>query len=337
LTPGEADGRRIIRAPNHLGDVVMALPALADAGDDVLVRRWLAPVLEMAGLPGRVLPMDRGFGGWSRAVVMLRSLRYEHGTLLTPSFSAAWLMRWGEVHRLRGTASDGRSFLVSDAIPRDALRGHHRINQYRLLLEQDPTGEPQAPRLTPPEAAVSAWRGRLGDEMPLVALFPGSNAPARRWPAQRFAEVATALSRAGARVVVLGGPSDRAVTAEVASQSPGVVDAGGETDLGELAAVLSMSRLLVTNDTGPMHLASAVGTSIVTLWGPSDPSEVRPTGLGHVAVHGPSLPCKPCLKNECPRSGAGTLSPQAHEECMHLIPTEQVIQEAIRALDRAAA
>lgn len=331
-----ARGRHVIRAPNHLGDVIMALPAIAADGSDVVVRRWLAPLLEMAGLRGRVLPFDRGFEGWRRAVSTIRGERFASGTLLTPSFSAAWLFRWGGVGRLRGTATDGRRWLLADPVPREALRGRHRINQYKLLLEQDPDTEARNHRIHPPAAAGEEWRRRLGDG-PVIGLFPGSNAPARRWPAERFAAVARAAADRGARVVVMGGASERAVTSRVAAAARGALDAGGATDLPGLAALLSVCHLVVTNDTGPMHLAGAVGTPTVTLWGPSDPAEVHPVGAEDVRITGAPLPCKPCFKNQCPRSGEGTLLPEGHEECMRLIAEDQVLEAVRRVLDGAVA
>lgn len=326
---GAPGRRRVIRAPNHLGDVVMALPALAADGADVVVRRWLAPLLEMAGLPGRVLPFDRGFAGWRRAVAMLRAQGFREGTLMTPSFSAAWLFRWGGISRLRGTATDGRSFLLRQRIPREALQGRHRINQYKLLLGQDPDTPAENHRLTPPSEVLEAWRARLGTgDATTVGFFPGSNAPARRWPLGRFRTVARTLAERGARVVVLGGPGERALTRAVAEAAPGAMDAGGATDLPGLAAALSLCHLVVTNDTGPMHLAGAVGTPTVTLWGPSDPAEVCPVGARDVRVTGPELPCKPCFRNACPRKGHGTVLPDAFEECMNLIDERQVLDAA---------
>jgi len=303
----------------------MALPALAADGSDVWVRRWLAPLLEMAGLPGRVVPFDRGFAGWREAVTALRRARYRSGTLLTPSFSAAWLFRCGGVRRLRGTVGDARTWMLADAVPRAALKGRHRINQYKLLMGQDPGTPARNHPLRPPTDRVSVWRERLGVAAGVVGLFPGSNAPARRWPADRFAAVARALSQDGLRVVVMGAPSERAVTERVCRDAPGAVDAGGATDLPGLAALLSMCQLVVTNDTGPMHLAGAVGTPTVTLWGPSDPGEVCPVGARDVRVTGAPLPCKPCFKNSCPREGAGTLLSEAHEECMRLITVDEVL------------
>jgi heptosyltransferase-2 len=327
----DAGRRRIVRAPNHLGDVVMALPALAADGSDVMVVSWLAPLLELAGLPGRVLSFDRGFRGFREAVGKLRREGYREGVLMTPSFSAAWLFRWGGVTRLRGTNTDARGLLLADRIPRDALRGRHRILQYKLLLGQEYDGEPSVVPITPPADALADWRKRLGAG-PTVGLFPGSNAPSRRWPVERFRSLAEALTRRGVRVVVLGGPGDRPLTSNVASSLEGVIDAGGKTDLVGLAAALAACDLLVTNDTGPMHLAGAVGTPTVTLWGSSSPAEVRPVGARDARVTGPDLPCKPCFKNHCPRTGSGTLLAEGHEECMRLIMLDDVMEVTLSML-----
>lgn len=313
----------------------MALPALAADGSDVFVVRWLAPLLEMANLRGEVVAFDRGFAGWRRAASRLRRAGYEEGVLLTPSFSAAWLFRWGGVRRLRGTIGDARTWLLADPVSRDALRGHHRINQYKLLMGQDHSADARNHALTPPEDKVEEWRRRLGPDRPVVGLFPGSNAPARRWPAARFGDVGCALAAQGALVVVLGGPGERALTRAVADVVPGAVDAGGATDLPGLAAVLSVCHLVVTNDTGPMHLAGAVGAPTVTLWGPSDPAEVCPVGARDARVTGTPLPCQPCFRNECPRSGTGTLLAEAHEECMRLINVDAVVNTAATLLDEA--
>ncbi len=107
---------------------------------------------------------------------------------------------------------------------------------------------------------------------------------------------------------------------------------GGETDLPGLAALLSVLDVVITNDTGPMHLAGAVGATTVTLWGPSDPDEVRPVGTRTTEVRGPALPCWPCFKHDCPRTGAGTVLPDAHEECMNLISVDAVVSSALAAL-----
>jgi heptosyltransferase-2 len=336
LSKGAA-ARRIVRAPNHLGDVVAALPALVADGSDVLVLRWLAPIVEMAGGAGEVLPFDRGVGGFARAARELRARGCRDGVLLTPAFSAAWLFRAGGVRRLRGTATDGRSPLLADRVPAEALRPFHRINAYKLLLGQDPTGEPRAHRLTPDAARRERWRAAVGSVRPVVGVVPGSNAPARRWPVDRFAALAASLAEGGARVVVMGAAGEASLTARVAGAVPSALDAGGRTDLADLAALLSVCDLVVTNDTGPMHLAGSVGTPTVSLWGSSDPDEVRQLGSPDARVTGAALPCKPCRRNHCARRGQGTLLEHAHEECMRLIEVEAALAAVRSALGRGPA
>lgn len=329
-----AGRRRVVRAPNHLGDVVMSLPALAEDGGDVAVRRSLVPLLQMAGHPGRVIPLDPGAAGWLRAVAAIRAGRYAEGILLSPSFGSAWLFRCAGVRRLRGTRTDGRGWLLEDGVPRSALRGRHRTQQYRLLLGQDVSASASPPAVAPPAEARERWRTRVGPGGgPLVALVPGSNAPARRWPADRFAALARGLLADGCRVVVVGGAPEAGLTARIVNDAPGSRDEGGRTDLAGLAALLALCHVVVTNDTGPMHLAAAVGAPTVTLWGPSDPNEVAPRWGRQVGVAGADIPCRPCFKNHCPRSGAGTMLRDAHEECMNLIEVEAVLGAVRGMLD----
>ena len=323
----------VIRAPNHLGDVVMALGAIRDRGGDVVVVSSLVPLLAMAGIPGRIIPFRRGAGGWFEVMDELRRGRYRRGILLSGSFSAALLFRAGGVRELRGMSGDGRDFLLSDPVPRTAIVGNHRVDNLRLLAGLPPLDRLRPHPLTPPEDAVVEWRRRLAPEgAPLVGLFPGSNAPARRWDVSRFDALARALVERGARVVVLGAPGERHLTEAAAGATSGVTDLGGQTDLSGLAAVLSLCTLFVTNDTGPMHLAAAVGTPTLTLWGSSDPGEVHPLGSRDEQVRGERLPCAPCKKNVCPRSGAGTLLASARNECMNLIEIPQVLAAAERLL-----
>jgi len=328
---------RVIRAPNHLGDVVLALPAIVADGADVLVVRWLAPLLDMAGVTAEVLPFDRGPSGFARAMKELRGRRYAAGSLMTPAFSAAWLLRCGGVRHLRGTSTDGRGFLLRDRIDRKELAGRHRIDAFKLLLGQDVSTAPVSHRVVPPAERVATWRTRLGGPdgtSRLVGLCPGANAPARRWPADRFGEVARSMLAEGRPVVVLGGSREREVTGLVAGEAPGAVDLGGQTDLTDLAAILSLCDLVLTNDTGPMHLAGAVGTPTVTLWGSSDPREVRQLGAPDLPVTGADLPCKPCCRNHCHRRGRGTLLADAKEECMRLIDVQDVYDAAHAASGR---
>ncbi|HEV2149400.1 MAG TPA: glycosyltransferase family 9 protein [Longimicrobiaceae bacterium] len=318
----------VVRAPNHLGDLVMALPALAAAGGaDVQVVRWLAPLLEMVRQEDgtgvrRVLPLDRGSRGTLDAARELRRLRYARGILLTPSFSSALLFRLGGVRHRRGTPTDSRGPLLTDRVVLPSARVH-RAALYAALVSGELPGRPPVPRLHVPAREASRWRELAGRaDGPLVGVFPGSNAPSRRWDADRYAALVRRLDRRGVRVAVFGSPSERALTAEVAGGR--ALDLGGRTDLPLLAAGLAECALLVTNDSGPMHLAAAVGTPTLSLQGPGDPAVTRPLGDGQHMVRAGDLPCISCVRNVCPRSGPGYVLPDAHRECMRLIEVADV-------------
>jgi heptosyltransferase-2 len=327
----------VVRAPNHLGDVVMALPALAAAGGDVLVVRWLAPLLEMAkasagpARQGRVIAFDRGTAGMLRAARALRAGRYEQGLLLAPSFSSALLFALGRVKRRRGTPTDGRSILLTDRVYwTDPAPGHRAARSLELVTGAPPS-DPPAPHLPVPDPERERWSRLIGAEGgELVGIFPGSNASSRRWEPDRYADLAARVAARGGRVVVFGSAGERDLTAHVAGSH--ALDLGGRTDLPLLAAGLAACRVLVTNDSGPMHLAAAVGTRTVSVQGPADPRVTRPLGEGHVLVWGAPIPCVPCVKNECPRSGAGFRLPEAERECLRLIGVDEVEHIVLRQL-----
>ncbi|HEX6559824.1 MAG TPA: glycosyltransferase family 9 protein [Longimicrobiales bacterium] len=313
----------IIRAPNHLGDLVMALPALsAGRPDAVVVTRWLAPLVELAGF--EAIPFDGGARGFARTVLRLRRARYAHGVLLTPSFSSALMFRLGGVRARRGTDTDNRALLLTARVDRTLLARNHRASAYWLLVNGDPAGERPVPRLAIPNALRAEFRARLGSTAPLVGICPGSNAASRTWPAERFAVVARELAKL-ATVVVFGAASEQNRTRTVAGDV--AIDMGGRTDLRLLAAGLAECRVVISNDSGPLHLAAAVGARTISVWGAGDPSRTGPPD-GHVIVRDQALPCLECVKNRCPRSGPGYILPDAYNECLHLIGVEDVMNAA---------
>lgn len=337
-------GRTLIRAPNHLGDLVMALPALRSAGPaDVVAVRWLVPLLEMVRESDRdqgrepaveeIHPLDRGARGLLRTAAALRQRRYRNGILLAPSISSALLFRLAGVEQRRGTATDRRELLLTDPVD---LRGAPRIHRgatYCWLVTGEIPAVPPAPRLEVPERQRARWAELAPSRgAPRVGIFPGSNASSRRWDPERFAAVARALTDQGVEVVVFGAGAERALTARVAGEV--AVDLGGRTDLGLLAAGLEDCAVVLSNDSGPLHLAAAVGTVTVSLWGAGDPASTGVLGAQHRMLRRPSLPCVPCVKNQCPRSGPGYELPDAERECLRLIGPGEVAAEVRAQLDR---
>jgi heptosyltransferase II len=319
--------RVVIRAPNHLGDFVMALPALYAANADcVLVPRWLAPLANLAGLP--TLAFDKSARGFASAVLQLRRRHFQRGILLAPSFSSALMLRFGHVHSRRGTNTDHRTALLTSIVDRALLAHHHRSSVYMMLVTGELPPARPVPVLTVTRDARAQFRALAGTDQPLIGIVPGSNAPSRTWFADRFAAVAGALAREGKRVVVFGSAKEQGRTHEVAAT--GAIDLGGRTDLATLAAGLAECDVVIGNDTGPLHLAAAVGTRTIAMWGAGNPAETGPPA-GHTILRDTRLPCLECVKNVCPRKGKGFFLEDAHMECMQLIQVADVIS-AVRPL-----
>lgn len=326
--------RRVVRVPNHLGDLVMAMPALRAApGGDLVAVRWLVPLLELAregdleagASPAwqRVVLLDGGAAGLLRAAGALRRERYAAGVLLTPSLSSALLFSLGRVRHLRGTATDARSWLLHQALAPERFQGVHRSAMYWELMTGSSPEHLPVPQIRVPARQRNRWAELAGQcDGPRVGIFPGSNASSRRWDAARFASVARGLADEGAEVVVFGGPGERVLTSEVAGHW--ARDLGGRTDLGLLAAGLASCDLVLSNDSGPLHLAAAVGANTVSLWGAGDPSSTGVHGVQHQMLRRADLPCVPCVKNQCPRSGAGYHLADAERECLRLIAAPEV-------------
>ena len=157
-----------------------------------------------------------------------------------------------------------------------------------------------------------------------VVLHPGASVPARAWPAHRWQELAARLARGGHRVVVTGGPAERALTASVVTAYGGgdVVDLGGRTSFAQLAGVLGDASVVVASNTGPAHLAAAVGTPVVSLFAPTVPYESwRPWGVPVVALGRGDAPCRGSRVTECPFPGHPCLSAVTAAEVADAVAT----------------
>ena len=338
--------RLVIRAPNHLGEIVLSLPALGRAVSDerkagrvaplVQVVSWLAPVLRWA-IPGvDVLPLDNRHAVWtaSRALRLASDGCSLRGVTLTPSFSSAVILRLAGVTTLRGTAGEFRTRLLTDAIDRRPLLGGHRVDEFLTLLGFSPGDVPPPPVIRDSGIAQSAWNSAVrrlsipagsAVDGPVIGMCPGANGRSRRWPADRFGELATRLASVSRHILVFGGGDDALLTGPVAKRAgERGIDLGGRTSLVELAGALLSCDLLVTNDTGPMHLAAALGVPVLALEGPADVRQTRPLGSRVRLVGRFDLPCVPCVKNECPRRGPGYELVDAERECLRLIEVDDV-------------
>jgi len=299
--------RILVRAPNWVGDVVLSLPALRDvrrcfpaARLEVLARPWVAELYRAVSGVDAVLESR----GHSADVASLRG-RFDLGLLLPNSFGTAFVLWRAGVLERWGYATDGRGVLLTRRcrVPL-GVRRRSQVYYYRAMLEGlglAVEGEPDASLACPEEWAA---RGRvlLGDDGPWIGVNPGAfYGAAKRWPPERFAATADVVARrAGARVAIVGGAAERPLGEAIAGQvrAPSRVLCG-ETTLGDLVGVLSSLRLLLTNDSGPMHLAAALGTPLVAVFGSTDWTETAPVSARARVVR-EETECAPCLLRECP-------------------------------------
>jgi heptosyltransferase-2 len=295
-------------APNWLGDAVMALPAIADvrraaprAAIAVGAKASIAPLFQIVAEVDQVIAVDQLENSFDTALLLPNSFR----SALTVK-KAGIVERWGYRTQWRGA-------LLTRAIV--APSGLHQAEYYQQLVHAlgFPNG-PIEPRLTVPPAARedgariardAGWNGRA----PLVALAPGAAyGGAKRWPPLYFAELAEMLASDGVECVMVGTAADaataadvtRAVQARAGAAEKGVLhNVMGQTDLPALAGLLANCRALVTNDSGAMHLAAAIGVPVTAVFGPTDDRVTRPLGDAHAVLTHPVW-CRPCMLRECP-------------------------------------
>ena len=317
--PPPKDIRRIlVRAPNWVGDAVMSLPVLAGLNSlfpaarvTVLAAPRVAPLF--AGQPGvaEVIPYPSGQEKW-RTLGALRG-QFDLALALPNSFESAlglWLTR---TPRRIGYAANCRSPLLSIILKgRKRLKGLHQVFYYLGLL----AALGPVPTFFPPRLQLSATEMMEGKHFltsaglhpgkPWVGLAPGAAyGPAKRWPAARFAAVGDLLQEElPADVVLLGGPGDQEAAAEVQRSAQGrFLNLAGKTTLRQALTVLANLQVLITNDSGLMHAAGALGVPVVAIFGSTDPAATRPFTSRATLIHH-HLPCSPCLERTCSRDYA---------------------------------
>ena len=312
--------RLLVRTPNWLGDVVMALPALAalrahypEAALAAACPGPLAPLLSAAPGVDEVVGMPRG-GARRGEAEALRRGGFDAVLLLPGSFGSAWIARRAGIPERWGFAGQWRRPLLTRAVTPPRRRGGpvHQVDRY-LALVRGLGIEPVAaePRLEAPAAVRERARTLLaaagGHDGPMVGMAPGAAyGHAKRWPPARYAGVAARLVRdLGARVVLLGSAHDRDAGHAIESTldadvrlGPGFLNLIGRTDLRQLIGLLAACRTLIAGDSGAMHLAAALGVPVTAIFGPTDERLTAPVG-GHAVLTHPVW-CRPCFFRDCP-------------------------------------
>lgn len=338
--------RILVRGPNWLGDAVMCEPAIRglrslfpDAQISLLVKPGVADLF--AGHPAltRVLTYDAkgrhaGLSGKWALAGQLRRQGFDLAVLFQNAFEAAFLTFLAGVPRRYGYATDGRSLLLSNPIAApDRHTAVHQVHYYWDLLKPlGLTGDPLAPGLAvflEEEQAMARrfTQGGLGSSDLVVGINPGSTyGGAKRWLPERFAEVTERLCRtireSGGQqvsVVIFGAKGEERLGQEIAARlSSRSLVLSGATTIRELMVTVKRCSILLTNDTGPMHIASSFQVPVVAIFGPTDWRTTSPFGSAHAIVRQP-VDCAPCLLRECPidhRCMTGVTVEQVYEACL---------------------
>ncbi len=336
------DFRRILLIkPSSLGDIVHALPTAValkrrfpSASLTWLVKKQWAGVLEGSPALHRILAVNLSLGGWPAAIRAVRAGQFDLVVDLQGLFRSA-VLGWLSGAPVRvgfANAREGSPWFYTQkvAIVDPEM---HAVDRY-LLIPRSLGGAPPLIGALDFPLAVDSGADKKVSEMllsagaiagsPLVAINAGARWPTKHWPSRAFAEVADQLQDEGMQVVVIGSVAESHPAGTVVGHMrTSAINLVGKTTIKELIALLRRVRLLITNDSGPMHLAAALGTPVIALFGPTDPGRTGPYGLGHRVLRS-GIPCSPCFSRRC-------VNPKTLE-CLTSISPGQVFQQALQVL-----
>ena len=315
----------LIRATNWVGDAIMALPALravrerfVDAQIAIVARPYVADIYFDQAICNQLIPYDperlhAGFSGRERLAAELRAQKFDVALLLQNAFDAAWLAWRANIPERIGYARDGRSLLLTKAVPLPRIGEiptHEKFYYLELLRRvgwldslQDESfiglGVPEGKRRSADE-----FLRKSGARQSALRIAIGAGASygsAKCWQPSRFADVANRLqSEMDADVILFGTAAEVAVaTAIAAEMGRPPVNLTGKTTIADLPALLSQCHLFIGNDSGAMHVAAAVGLPVVAVFGPTDPLGTAPvTPRCSIVQQKPY--CSPCFLRRCP-------------------------------------
>ena len=329
----------LVVAPSWIGDALLSQPLLTRlqqqnplARIDILAPGWALPVFRR--MPEVNDTIDSPFAHGQLALVkrwrLARSLvsrRYQRAYVLPNSFKSALVPQFAGIPERIGFVGEARRCLLTDARRLDQGALPRMVERFAHLA--DPGGSAFSAGLPNPQLKVGADErvrvlADLGLEPAprLICFCPGAEyGPAKRWPAQSFGELATALAAEGITVWIVGSAKEREIGEKIRAASAGAaVNLCGRTSLDQAVVILSAADLVVSNDSGLMHVAAALDRPLVALYGSSSPAFTPPLSR-HAQIIKLDLPCSPCFQRSCPLG---------HFDCMMKL-TPQLVLARIHA------
>jgi heptosyltransferase II len=331
--------RVLVRAANWIGDAVMTLPALQSIRQAfpkkhiaILTKPWVADLFFQSPLVDQVILYEspgrhEGIRGKWQLARELKKEGFDIAILFQNAFEAALISYLAGIPRRGGYNTDARGVLLTHAVRVDGeVRKGHQVDYYREMVKG--LGLESLPAIPFLEASPGHKEeaGRildsfgLAEEERIMGLGPGATfGPAKQWFPERFAALADRFSRDGdVRILVFGSRADMPTASLLVrkAQSP-MIDLTGQTSLRQVIGLIARCRLFVSNDSGLMHVAAALGVPVLAIFGSTDAVRTGPLGKKCRVVKSP-LPCSPCLKPRCPQN----------RECMEGISVDEVYEEA---------
>ena len=347
--------RILIRATNWIGDSVMSMPAVQRLRE-LAPRAYIAMLC-----PGKLTDLWRHNPFLNEVIPfgdrpdlrVLRDHEFDVAVIFPNSFRSAWECKRAGIHRRVGFAGHWRRFLLTDVVrlprterpvyktktvagktfPIKVFRSlRHQSEQYLDIISYlGGNSEPVPPRIYLAVEEMPPLNKFLRDDgRPVVAINAGAEyGPAKRWPVERFAETAIKVSHhANNRWLILGGPQDVEIADRIEAKlrdaglgESSVINVAGNTTLLDLCTLLRFSKLLLTNDTGPMHIAAAIGTSVISIWGSTSPELTGPLTSRSTVIRHP-VECSPCFLRECP----------IDFRCMEGVQVDEVVKAVLKRL-----
>lgn len=340
----------LVRSTNWIGDAIMTTPAVRTIRENfpeseitMLVHPWVSDVFRYSPRVDRVLLYEKkgrhkGLKGMLQLAGELRQEQFDCAILLQNAFEAALIALVAGIPVRGGYTTDGRGLLLTHGVRKiNELNKKHEVNYYQRILlglglrpavnelELFIPGE----QIDAAKRKLQAWDGVRPGVTPLVGFNPGAAfGPAKRWPTEKFAELATMICRrTDARIVLFGSAADRGTAADIVkgagAAASRMIDLTGATSLIEAMALIGECDVFVTNDSGLMHVAAALHTPLVAIFGSTDHIATGPYSDNAVVIRKP-LACSPCKKSHCP---------EKHFRCMKLIESSEVFAAVMRVLE----
>lgn len=329
----------LVRMPNWIGDFVMATPVLTDlreafpkASLTAMCRSPLSELLKEDEAVDEVFSFTRPSSGFARReerdiIAKIEAGQYDVGVLLTHSFSSAWWFWLGDVQRRVGYSGHFRRWLLTDAVKFKKTPEHLVVSYKRLLKPLGVSVSETAPRLYLSEKEKEKARELLGQRgvgkgKRIIGINPGAAyGSAKCWPLERFRALAMRLLlETDASIVFFGDNAGGALVKKITQGLPErVLNFAGETSLRELACLIQDCDVLVTNDSGPMHIGDALGTPLVPLFGSTDDRITGPYRQGNRVLN-KRVACSPCFQRTCPLDF----------RCMKSISVDEVLGQVLQ-------